>query len=67
MTIAEEIGIIAGHLPEKNQALVLELIKTMIPLDDEPLTDEEEAEIIQIREEMARGEYYTHEEVWGKK
>lgn len=57
MTITEEISIMLEHLPEKNQALVLELIKTMIPLDDEPLTDEDEEDIIQARAERERGIY----------
>jgi KaiC/GvpD/RAD55 family RecA-like ATPase len=43
-----------------------EEIPTMVdPVDI--LNDEDIADIKQARAEYARGEYYTHEEVWGKK
>jgi hypothetical protein len=63
MTIADEISIMIKHLPENNQALILELIKTMIPLDDEPLTDEDESDIIKARAEREQGIYTRHEDI----
>jgi hypothetical protein len=62
MTLAKQISIIVEQMPEKKQALVLELIKTMISPDD-VLTEEDIADINQARAEFARGEYIRHEAI----
>ncbi len=62
MSVAEEIGAIVTQIPERNQMLILELIKTMISPDD-ILTEEDIADIKQARSEFARGEYIRHEDI----
>ena len=62
MTLAQQINMIIEQMPEKNQALLLELIKTMISPDD-VLTDEDIADIKQARAEFSRGEYVRHEDI----
>ena len=65
MTIAQEINTIIEQMPENKQAIILELVKTMISPDD-ILTDEDIADIKQARAEFARGEYVRHEDInWG--
>ena len=62
MTLAQQISTIVGQMPEKNQALVLELVKTMVSPDD-ILTADDIADIKQARAEYARGEYVRHEDI----
>ena len=50
------------QMPEKNQFLVLELVKTMLSPDD-VLTDDDIADIEKARHEFARGEYVLHEDI----
>lgn len=65
MSIAEKINLLIEQMPENKQTVLLELVKTMVEPDD-ILTDEDISDIKRAREEFARGEYLTHEEVWGK-
>ena len=62
MTLTEQISTIIEQMPEKNQMLVFELVKTMVSPDD-ILTDEDIADIKQARAEFARGEYVRHEHI----
>ena len=62
MSLAQQISIMAEQLPEKNQVLILELLKTMVSSDD-ILTDEDLSDIRQARAEFARGEYVRHEDI----
>ena len=62
MSVAQQISTIVEQMPEKNQVLVLELVKTMISPDD-ILTDEDIADIKQARAEFARGEFTRHEDI----
>ena len=62
MTVTEQISTIIEQMPEKNQMLVFELVKTMVSPDD-ILTDEDIADIKQARAEFARGEYVHHEHI----
>jgi len=62
MSLAQQINTFVEQMPEKNQVLVLELVKTMISPDD-ILTDEDIADIEQARVEFARGEYVRHEDI----
>lgn len=62
MSLAEQINVIVEQMPEKRQALVLELVKTMISPDD-VLTDEDITDIEQARAEYARGETIRHEDI----
>jgi len=62
MSLTEQISIIIEQMPEKNQMLVLDLVKTMISTDD-ILTHEDIADIKQARAEFARGQYVRHEEI----
>ena len=62
MTLRNQIDMIVEQLPEKNQMLVLELVKAMI-LPDDILTDEDIADIEQARIEFARGEFVRHEDI----
>ena len=65
MSLAEQISIIVEQMPKKNQALVLELVKTMVSPDD-ILTDEDIADIKKARAEYAYGEYVDDSEInWG--
>jgi len=49
-------------MPKENQALVLELVKTMVSPDD-VLTDGDIADIKKARAEFARGEFVRHEDI----
>ena len=62
MSLAKQINSFVEQMPEKNQAILLELVKTMISPDD-VLTDEDVADIKQARAEFARGEYVRHEDI----
>jgi len=62
MSLAQQISSFVEQLPEKNQALILELVKTMISPDD-VLTDEDTVDIKQARAEFARGEYVKHDAI----
>ncbi|MCL1808027.1 MAG: hypothetical protein FWG31_10050 [Oscillospiraceae bacterium] len=62
MSLANQINTFVEQMPEKNQALVLELVKTMVSPDD-ILTDEDIADIKQARAEFSRGEYVRHEDI----
>jgi hypothetical protein len=62
MSIAQRISTFVEQMPEKNQLLVLELVRTMIDPDD-ILSEEDIADIKQAREEFARGEFVRHDEI----
>jgi len=62
MSLAEQIGSIVDQMPQRNQALVLELVKTMISPDD-ILTDEDIADIEQARADFERGEFYMDADI----
>jgi hypothetical protein len=62
VSVAEKISMIVAQMPERNQTLVLELVKTMISPDD-ILTDEDIADIKQARSEFARGEFVRDNEI----
>ena len=62
MSLTKQISDIVEQMPEKNQELVLELVKTMISPDD-ILTDEDIADIKQARAEFMRGEYVHHKDI----
>ena len=62
MSLAKQISSFVEQLPEKNQALVLELVKTMVSPDD-VLSDEDIADIKQARAEFERGEFVRHDAI----
>ena len=62
MSLAKQITSIVEQMPEKNQVLVLELVKAMVSPDD-VLSDEDIADIKQARAEFARGEFVRHEDI----
>jgi len=62
MTLTEQISTLVEQMPEKNQMLVFELVKTMIS-PDEILTNDDIADIQLARAEFARGEYTRHEDI----
>ncbi|MDR2885034.1 MAG: hypothetical protein LBV09_08000 [Deferribacteraceae bacterium] len=62
MILSKQISVIVEQMPEYNQRLVLELVKSMLHPDD-VLTDEDIADIKQARAEFARGEYTRHEDI----
>lgn len=62
MSLTEQISTIIEQMPEKNQMLVFELVKTMISPDD-TLTNEDIEDIKQARSEFACGEYVRHEDI----
>jgi len=62
MTIAKQINSFIEQMPEQSQAVILELVKTMISSDD-ILTDEDIADIKQARDEYSRGEVVPHNAV----
>jgi hypothetical protein len=62
MSVAEQISEIVAQMPQKNQVLILELVKTMISPDD-VLTDEDIADIEQARAEFDRGEFVRDDEI----
>ena len=62
MSTIEKISQVAAQLPEKNQLLVLQLMRTMIHPDDY-LSEEDEAAIEKARAEIARGEFIRHEDI----
>jgi len=62
MSLTQQITAMVEQMPEKNQILLLELLKTMISPDD-VLTDEDIADIETARAEIARGEYVMHNDI----
>ena len=62
MSLVQEINVIIEQMPEKNQRLVLDLVKTMISPDNF-LSDTDIADIKQARTEFACGEYVKHEDI----
>ena len=62
MTLAREINVLVEQMPKNKQSLLLELIKSMISLDDF-LTDDDIADIKQARAEFSRGEYVRHQDI----
>ncbi len=62
MSLAQEITSIVEQMPEKKQAVLLELVKTMVSPDD-ILSDEDIADIEQARDEFSRGEFVRHEDI----
>jgi len=76
MTLRDEVHELVDQLPddELNAARRFveylrhhgdPLLKKLMeaPIDDEPVTEEEEALVAEAREELARGETISHEEV----
>jgi len=59
MSLANQISLFVEQLPERNQIILLELVKAMISPDD-LLSDEDIADIEQARAEYARGESVPH-------
>ena len=65
MTLAQQINVIVEQMPEKNQELVLDLVKTMLSPDD-ILSAEDIKDIENARAAFARGDYIRHEDInWG--
>ena len=62
MSLTKQINTIVKQMPKKNQALVLELVKTMASPDD-ILSDVDIMDIKQARAEFARGEFVRHEDI----
>ena len=62
MSLANQINTFVEQMPKENQALVLELVKTMVSPDD-VLTDGDIADIKKARAEFARGEFVRHEDI----
>ena len=62
MSLTQQIGEIIEQMPERKQALVFELVKTMISPDDY-LTDEDIEDILQARAELVSGEFVRHEDI----
>ncbi|MEL7624630.1 MAG: hypothetical protein AAGU12_13765 [Clostridiales bacterium] len=62
MSLAKQINLIVEQMPEKKQAILLELVKTMVSPDD-ILSEEDIAEIEQARAEFIRGECIRHEDI----
>ena len=62
MSLANQISLFVEQLPERNQIILLELVKAMISPDD-LLSDEDIADIEQARAEYARGETIPHEAI----
>ena len=54
MSLAQQISTIVEQMPEKNQVLVFELVKTMVSPDD-ILSDADVADIHQARAEFSCG------------
>jgi len=55
MTLSKQISSFVEQMPEENQIILLELVKTMISSDD-VLTDEDLEDIKNARQEYADGE-----------
>ena len=55
MSISSQISSFVEQMPEKNQAILLELVKTMISSDD-VLSDDDIVDIEKARKECASGE-----------
>ena len=62
MSLVQQIHAIVEQMPEKNQMLILELIKTMIATDD-ILTDEDEMDIKKARMEFMQGDFVRHQDI----
>jgi len=62
MSVAQQIGVIIEQMPERKQNLLFELVQSMISPDD-LLSEEDIADILLARAELARGEYVKHEDV----
>ena len=62
MSLTQQITAMVEQMPERNQALLLELVKAMISTDD-ILTDEDIEDIRVARAEIARGEYVNHSDI----
>ena len=62
MSLTQQITAMVEQMPERNQALLLELVKAMISTDD-ILTDEDIEDIRVARAEIARGEYVNHGDI----
>jgi len=59
MSIASQINLFVEQMSEKNQEVLLELVKVMLSTDD-ILTDEDIADIKQARLDYANGEAVPH-------
>ena len=62
MSISSQISSFVEQMPEKNQAILLELVKTMISSDD-VLSDDDIVDIEKARKEYASGETIPHSAV----
>lgn len=63
MSVTQQISLIVEKMPERNQVLLLEFLKSLVIADDDVLTDEDIADIEQARAEFAQGEYVRHEDI----
>jgi len=59
MSVMQQISSLVEQLPEKNQILVLELVKTMVSPYD-VLSGEDEDDIMQARVDYEAGELTSH-------
>lgn len=62
-TKREDLKNIIDSLPEELLPSATEFLKSLIPEDDEPLTEEELKQIVQAKEDIKNGEYVTLEEL----
>jgi len=62
MSLSQQISVIVEQMPEKNQMIILELLKSMVSPDDY-LSEEDIEDIKQARIEFARGECVRHEDI----
>ncbi|WP_026679361.1 hypothetical protein [Fictibacillus gelatini] len=63
MNKKEELKRIIDNLPDEKLPDPIEFLKSLIPEDDEPLTDEELKAIKEAEKRIANGEYTTLEEL----
>lgn len=62
-TKKEELKRIIDSMPEEMLPSPTEFLKSLIPEDDEPLTEEELKRIAKAQEEIEKGNYVTLEEL----
>ena len=62
MPLANQIYMMIEELPEVKQNAILTILQSMVDPENH-LTEEDIADIIQAREEFARGEYVRHEDI----
>lgn len=62
-TKKEELKRIIDSMPEEILPSPTEFLRTLIPEDDEPLTEEEIKRIARAKEEIIKGQYITLDEL----